>query len=118
VRSPSDLEPILTDLLSVHFGRTCAITALRHHPYIYSTSFALDDLEVELADGTALRLILKNLSASGLLQAARASKPTFLHEPLREIQTYQRILGPARLGTATCWIVLSSRACDSASRPT
>jgi Ser/Thr protein kinase RdoA (MazF antagonist) len=110
VKSPADLESILTDLLSVYFGRTCAITALRHHPYIYSTSFALEDLEVELADGTDLRLILKNLGASGLLQAARASKPTFLHEPLREIQTYQRILEPARLGTATCYGAVTDEA--------
>lgn len=47
--------------------------------------------------------LCKDLSASGLLQGARASKPSFLYEPRREIDTYQRLLTEAPLGTATCY---------------
>jgi hypothetical protein len=98
-----DLPRVLEDALTVYFGRSCAITALRRRPYVYSASFALEDLEVELADGTSLRLIVKDLGTSGLLQDARAYKPAFLYEPRREIETYQQLLKPARLGTAACY---------------
>lgn len=98
-----DLPRVLEEVLTVHFGRSCAITALRRQPYIYSTSFALEELQVELADGMSLRLILKDLGASGLLQDARTFKPAFLYEPRREIATYQRLLQSAQLGTANCY---------------
>jgi hypothetical protein len=94
---------VLDDVLTAHFGHPVAVTALHREPYIYSTSFALEDLAVELVDGTSLRLIRKDLGSSGLLQDARTGKPSFLHEPCREIQTYQRLLSEAQLGTATCY---------------
>ena len=99
----ADLQQLLERLLSAHFGRPCTVTALRREPYIYSTSFALEDVEVELAHGALLRLIVKDLGATGLLQGARVSKPAFLYEPRREIQTYQQLLNRAELGTATCY---------------
>jgi hypothetical protein len=103
VTGRGDVWQILEQILAVHFGRPSPVTALHREPYIYSTSFALEDLAVELADGTSLRLIRKDLGASGLMRDARMGKPSFLHEPCREIQTYQQLLSEAQLGTATCY---------------
>ena len=58
---------------------------------------------VRLEDGTSLRLLFKNLSRRAMLAGARRVKPTFLYDPLREIETYRSILGPGRLETATCY---------------
>ena len=70
------------------------VARLERHPYPYETSHPLEELEVELADGSALRLIRKDLAQP------TSSKPAFLHDPTREIETYRLILEPAALGTA------------------
>jgi len=70
------------------------VARLERRPYPYETSHPLEELRVELEDGSALWLIRKDLA-----QPAR-SKPAFLHDPAREIETYRLILGPAALGTA------------------
>ncbi len=113
-----ELQRVLTDALSAHFGRPCVISRLRHGPYAYSTSFRLDELDVELDGGTRLRLICKDLGESGLLADARAFKPALVYEPRREIETYRRILSRADLGTplyygaindetaGRCWLLL------------
>lgn len=107
-----ELQRVLEDILTEHFGRPCAVATLRREPYIYSTSFALEDVEVELSDGTSLRLIVKDLGATGLLEGARASKPKFLYEPRREMQTYERLLSRTRLGTATCYGAVADEGSD------
>src|SRR5262249_29567121 len=65
----------------------------------YSSSFALDELEVRLEDGTAVSLVLKDLSRSAILEGARRARPAFRYDPLREVRTYRDLLAPARLGT-------------------
>lgn len=62
---------------------------LVRRPHAYRTSYELEELDVRLeADGPALRLLLKDVSASGLSASARSVKPAFLLDPLREIETY------------------------------
>jgi hypothetical protein len=60
-------------------------------------------LDVSLDDGTTLRLIFKDLGWQALTDSARDVKPDCLYNPLREIETYQTVLAPSRLGTATCY---------------
>lgn len=74
------------------------IVSLQRRPYSYATSFLLEELRVELVDGSSLVMILKDLSWDLLGDDARRSKPYFLYEPRREIETYRRILGPFGLG--------------------
>ena len=50
--------------------------------------------------GSVLRLLLKDLGIRNLHETARRVKPGFLYNPLREIKTYEGILGRKRLGTA------------------
>jgi aminoglycoside phosphotransferase (APT) family kinase protein len=58
--------------------------------------------------GQKLEMVLKDLSPSSLLATANQVRPHFLYEPLREIQTYQKILNPLRLGTPHCYGAVAS----------
>lgn len=98
-----DLEGVVAGALSAHFGGSGALRSLRTEPYAYSTSFALLALDAQLADGTVVPLILKDLSDATMLGDAKESKPAFLYQPMREIETYRSILDRAHLGTATCY---------------
>lgn len=74
------------------------IAELRRSPYRYATSAPLEELNVRLAGGQEIALILKDLARERLLGDAPAAKPEFLYEPLREIDAYRRILAPAGIG--------------------
>jgi Ser/Thr protein kinase RdoA (MazF antagonist) len=75
------------------------IESLEQRPCAYRTSYELDELEVVLADGAELSLMLKSLGRDALDSVARRAKPGFLHDPLREIEAYRSVLAPAGLGT-------------------
>jgi hypothetical protein len=99
----AELRAALQHQLSRHFGRPCTLTRLERRPSVYRTSFPLEELDLTLGDGTDLQLLFKDLNRQALTPEARRVKPAFLHEPLREIEVYQRLLAPAGLGTATCY---------------
>jgi aminoglycoside phosphotransferase len=87
------------------------VTTVERSPSPYRTSFPLEELRVELADGTSLALVRKDLRRSALGAIACRVKPEFLHDPRREIEAY-RLLAGRRLGTPACygagrdWILL------------
>jgi hypothetical protein len=62
--------------------------ALERRPHAYRTSHATEEVEVRLDASPPLRLLVKDVSASGLTDSARPVKPPFLHDPLREIEVY------------------------------
>lgn len=97
----AELRAALEQALSRHFGVERSISGLERRPSPYRTSYSLEELDLRLANDTTLQLMFKDLSRQALLEGARQAKPTFLHDPLREIETYRAILGPTRLGTAT-----------------
>jgi hypothetical protein len=71
-----------------------AVVRLERHPYAYETSHPLEEVDVDLDDGRTLRLLHKDLASPP------AKRPSFLHEPAREIETYRGVLDSADLGTA------------------
>jgi aminoglycoside phosphotransferase (APT) family kinase protein len=75
------------------------IESFEQRPCAYRTSYELDELDVTLADGTTLHLMLKSLGRGALEPAALRAKPDFLHDPLREIEAYRSLLSSAGLGT-------------------
>jgi hypothetical protein len=81
-------------------GTPVSIRGLERRPCAYRTSFALEELDVELSDGTRLRLMMKDLSRAALHENAQAAKPTLLYDPLREIHVYRDVLSGTGLGTA------------------
>ena len=97
----AELCQALEQALSGHFGRRRQIAALDRRASPYSSSFALEELDVRLSDGTYLPLMFKNVSSTAVLERARGAKPAFLYQPMREIETYRTILARESLGTPT-----------------
>jgi hypothetical protein len=95
-----ELQIALEEMLSRHFDRPCGITRLERRPCAYRSSWAMEELDVCLDDGTCLPLMFKDLSHEAQLEAARYGKPEILYDPLREMETYHFVLAPSRLGTA------------------
>jgi hypothetical protein len=103
-RPPTDHA--ITTALEGQFG-SAAIVSLRRRPYRYATSFPLEELRVGLDHGTEVTLILKDLTWGRLAERSRRSKPAFLFEPRREVETYRRILGPHAIG-ARCYAAVGA----------
>jgi hypothetical protein len=72
-------------------GRAAAV---RVEPGAYRSSCAVHDVEVDFADGTLRHFVLKDLGQDALLPEARRAKPTFLLDPVREVEVYRRVLAP------------------------
>src|SRR6185437_3815375 len=87
----SELRAALEVMLSEHFGRPLRVDHFERRPFAYQTSSAIEAIDVEL-DGTRLKLLLKDLSRSGLQGTALRTKPDFVRHPLREIEVYRKIL--------------------------
>jgi Ser/Thr protein kinase RdoA (MazF antagonist) len=92
--APSDQN--LIDLL--RRSGSGEVLGLTRRPYRYATSAPLEELHVDLGDGAEMNLILKDLSRDRMIGEAGATKPEFLHQPEREVETYRRILAPAGIG--------------------
>jgi Phosphotransferase enzyme family len=101
-RAVSDEELIAR--LAEHEGHD--ILELARRPYRYATSAPLEEVRVSMDDGEEMRLILKDLSRDRLIGDARTTKPAFLHQPEREVETYRRILAPAGIG-ARCFAAVA-----------
>jgi Ser/Thr protein kinase RdoA (MazF antagonist) len=87
----------LMDVLRAHADGG-EVVGLSRKPYRYATSAPLEVIDVRLDSGARLALIFKDLSRDRMLDDARASKPGFLHDPRRELETYRRIPSPAGIG--------------------
>lgn len=90
--------------LAEHEGRD--VLELARRPYRYATSAPLEEVRVLMDGGAEMELILKELSRDRLLREARTTKPAFVHEPSREVETYRRILAPAGIG-ARCFAAVA-----------
>lgn len=97
------LRTALQEALDQYFGAPRPITRLERRPSAYRTSYPIEEVSVGFTDGARLELMFKDLSRRTLNRDARQAKPLFLYDPLREIETYRILLGPARPGTATCF---------------
>lgn len=64
----------------------------------FQTSFPLEQLAVELRDGSELKLAFKRVDWADLAPSAQLAKPRFLHDPRREPAVYEQLLDPAGLG--------------------
>ena len=97
------LRTALEEVLSLYFGAPRAIEELRRCPAWYRSSFALEELEVKLDDGLTLHLLFKDVGLQGLSEVGKLGKPAFLHDPLREIETYRQILVSHLPDAALCY---------------
>jgi hypothetical protein len=95
--------------VSLGQGRA-AIVKVDRRPSPYTSSFALEEIDVVFADGSEAALVMKDLSPDAMDADARRARPAFLAEPSREIQTYRHILPHAPAGTAACYGVATGGA--------
>jgi hypothetical protein len=98
-----ELAAALEEVLTRHFGARRRLKRLRRRRSAYSSSCAIENLEVELDGGQKLRCVFKNLSPASHLADAQQVRPGFLYDWRREIAAYEKILQPERHGTAVCY---------------
>ena len=98
----AELQCALEEELSRYFGREVRVAKLRRRISEYCSSFIIEELDVTLEDGTVLELIFKDLSKAAFLTNAGHIKPAFFYNPLREIDTYRKVLSQHQLGTPQC----------------
>lgn len=101
--------PVSDDEIERALGRS--ITRLSRRPSAYRTSSVLEEVDVELEDGTVLELMLKEVGRAGLSPDARHAKPGFLSDRQREIDAYRLVLSPRGFGprlyaTARSWLLI------------
>jgi len=108
----SELAPALEEVLSRRFGTPRRIVRLERHPSSYRSSFNLEELDLWLDDGMTLQMVLKDLSRQSLSEDARRIKPTFLYDPLREIEIYRTILASDPMGSAICYVTFVDPSLD------
>lgn len=101
--SDEQLVGALERSLTRYYDRSCRVRALERRESAYRSSYALEELDLELDEGERLALIFKVLGEKGLSAAARTVKPPFLRDPRRELEAYLFLLSPAQLGTAECF---------------
>jgi Predicted phosphotransferase related to Ser/Thr protein kinases len=80
---------------------SCRIAGLKRKMAAFRTSFAMEELEIQLQDGQSLALMFKDVTWQALEGQARHVKPRFLYDPLREIETYRTILRPHHFSVPT-----------------
>ena len=80
---------------------SCRIAGLKRKMAAFRTSFAMEELEIQLQDGQTLAIMFKDLTWQALEGQARHVKPRFLYDPLREIETYRTILHPHHFSVPT-----------------
>lgn len=109
----SDLSAALEEVVDKHFKPRRRIQRWRRRLSVYSSSYTIENLKVELDNGQSLEMVVKDLSPSSLLATANQVRPHFLYDPLSEIETYQKILNPLRLGTPVCYGAVTSPELES-----
>jgi aminoglycoside phosphotransferase len=102
--SSSTVANSRAELLEAALGRHVVSSETMPHPY--ATSHTLLDADIELDDGRLLHAVLKETSK------CPPDRPSFVHDPCREIEMYRRILQPSGvwapqlLGIADSYLVL------------
>lgn len=100
---PFELRQTLADIFAANHHAPRKIIRLDRESSAYRSSFPLEELTAWFEEGEPLKLIFKNLNPRALSEEARAAKPEFLDDPLREIELYRSLLDSRQLGTAFCY---------------
>ncbi len=98
-----DLRDAIESWIEPGEGTSRRVRRLERRQSCASSSFALEELEVLLDNGTRGQLMFKNMDRRALIQSARRARPRFAYNPQREIETYRTILMPQHLSTPICY---------------
>jgi aminoglycoside phosphotransferase (APT) family kinase protein len=92
-------EPVLRALDELLQGVGLApIARFERRRSPFRTSFPIEEVDLELADGETLRLMGKRIDRAALSREAQLAKPRFLHDPQREPEVYRALLPQAPAG--------------------
>ncbi len=97
-------------MLAEHHADWPPVARVDRRPCPYASSFAIDEIDVAFADGSELRLVLKDMRREAMTDSARRARPEFLYEPRREMHMYRRLLPQAPPGTAAWFGVMAPSA--------
>ncbi len=89
-------------LLAPHLPEGTRIQALKGRRCPYASTHALEELDLELSNGSMRRLMLKGFGLTAA-SAARGTRPAFMTDPYRELWAYEVALPPLSLGTPTLY---------------
>jgi hypothetical protein len=98
---PEELQDSLQKVLSEFFSEPVTIHHWHRRVSDYSSSYLLEELDVDVSGHGELKLMFKDLSRRALLIDASRNKPAFCDDSLREIEIYRKVLQRQSLGTAT-----------------
>jgi len=98
-----EIHSALEEVIDRHFEGRRRLKGWHRRISLYSSSYPIENLRVELDRGVSLPMVLKDLSPASVLATAQRIRPHFLYHPHREIRTYCEVLAPLELGTATCY---------------
>ena len=76
--------------LGERFGRGCRIVDCVRRPFAFRSSTTLEELDVELDDGSERAVIFKHIGQHALLDEAQGIRPSFLFDSQREIRPTPR----------------------------
>lgn len=88
-----ELRRVLERLLASRRPRA-SIARLERSPLLYRSSWWIEELRVELADGEVLDVVFKNLGREAPGSRARHVKPAFVVDSRREAWVYRTLLDP------------------------
>ena len=97
--SESTLWDVLTERIADR--GLASLASIQRQRSDYSTSAPIDELTVELTDGTRFELMAKKVGPNALLEPARRAKPAFAHSLSREPLVYAHLAGET--GPPECW---------------
>lgn len=79
------------------------VAGVRRRPSAYRTSSPVEEVDLELVDGTTVPLLLKVLGRAAQSPDVRRVKPAFLDDPGREVEAYRAVLPAAPAGPPACY---------------
>jgi thiamine kinase-like enzyme len=97
-----EIRGALEEVLGRYFEFSRVIRRMNRRRSLHSSSYAIENIEVELDDGQRWRMVLKDMSPNSVLAFQHHVRPSLVYQPEREIEVYHKILDP-RLGTPICY---------------
>ena len=96
----ADLAAGVESALEEHLGQRPRIRHLACRPSLYRSSFMIEDIDVELEDGSMFELVAKPTAWSAMCPEARTAKPAFIYDEEREFTVYEQTLRALDIGAA------------------
>ena len=95
----ADTDVIVDEIIDAVVDEIAPGATVTRRPFVYATSFRLEEIEINRAGGPNRRLVAKHLGRQAMSDAARLAKPSASHCAGRELAVYRYILASADLGT-------------------